>query len=58
MNAKSAMKAVIETASDQELIAIFAALAHPDKVAIGSYFSKLATDLAEKITQKVGEVES
>lgn len=52
------MKAVIETASDQELIAIFAALAHPDKVAIGSYFSKLATDLAEKITQKVGEVES
>jgi hypothetical protein len=54
MNAKQAIKEIVDEATDQELIALIGALAHPDKVAIGTFFSKLAADMAERIETRVG----
>lgn len=57
MNPKEAIKQVIDTASDRDLIAIIAALRHPSECELGRSFCCLAQDIAKRIETKVGEVD-
>lgn len=55
MNAQKAINEVVNGLTDQELVALFAALAHPDMSAIGTHFGGLAKDIASRIERLVGQ---